>query len=83
MELLKYITKEELKNILSKNNKAVQLLSLQSDALKNLYEEGLLDNFRFMGMHSALRSFPVIRVKAKESKIFLIPGNMPQSALSL
>src|SRR5262245_60863941 len=56
-ELLKYITKEEMEIIMSKNNKAVYLLSLQSNALKNLYAEGLLDNFRFMGMHRALREF--------------------------
>ena len=72
-ELLKYISKEELKNILSKNNKAVHLLSLQSDALKNLYDEGLLDNFRFMGMHSALMEFCGHQGKSERIKNFPYP----------
>ncbi len=72
-ELLKYITKEELKNLQSKNNKAVYLLSLQSDALKNLYDEGLLDNFRFMGMHSALMEFCSHQGKSERIKNFPYP----------
>ncbi|HKC37120.1 MAG TPA: bestrophin family ion channel [Chitinophagaceae bacterium] len=73
VELLKYITKEELENIVSKNDKAVYLLSLQSDALKNLYNEGLLDNFRFMGMHTLLREFSDHQGKSERIKNFPYP----------
>ena len=54
-ELSKYISKEELENSMSKNNRAFHLLSLQSTALRKLYDEGSLDNFRFMGMHSHIK----------------------------
>jgi putative membrane protein len=72
-ELLKYITKEELENIRSKNNNAAQLLSLQSNGLKKLYDEGLLDNFRFMGMHSLLREFSDHQEKSERIKNFPYP----------
>jgi len=73
VELSKYISKEELENVLSKNNRAVYLLSLQSDALKNLYKDGLLDNFRFMGMHSMLREFSDQQGKSERIKNFPYP----------
>jgi putative membrane protein len=72
-ELSKYITKDELENIISKNNKAVQLLSLQSTALKNLNTEGLLDNFRFLEMHNALREFSAHQGKSERIKNFPYP----------
>jgi len=73
VELLKYITKEELENILPKSNKAVQLLSLQSDALRKLYDKGVLDNFRFMGMHAILREFSDHQGKSERIKNFPYP----------
>jgi putative membrane protein len=73
VELSKYITKEELENTLSKNNKAAYLLSLQSDALKKCYDDDLLDNFRFMGMHNALREFSEHQGKSERIKNFPYP----------
>jgi len=72
-ELLKYISKEELEYILPKNNKAIQLLSLQGSALKNLYTQGLLDNFRYMEMHSSLSSFSEHQGKSERIKNFPYP----------
>src|SRR4030095_14203313 len=72
-ELLKYITKEELEKIRPKNNNAAQLLSLQSSALKKLYDEGILDNFRFMGMHNALMQFSDHQGKSERIKNFPYP----------
>ena len=72
-ELLKYITKEELENILSKNNIAAQLLSLQSIALKNLNKEGLLEKFRFLEMHTMLREFSSHQGKSERIKNFPYP----------
>lgn len=72
-ELLKYITKEELENILPKNNTAVQLLSLQSIALKNLNKEGLLEKFRFLEMHTMLREFSSHQGKSERIKNFPYP----------
>jgi len=73
VELSKYITKEEIEKILSKNNRAAQLLSVQSTALRKLYDEGMLDNFRFMGMHSALTQFSEHQGKSERIKNFPYP----------
>ena len=73
IELSKYITKEEMENILPKNNKAVQLLSLQSIALKKLNKEGLLEDFRFLAMHSALRELSSHQGKNERIKNFPYP----------
>lgn len=72
-ELLKYISKEELRNIQDKNNKAAQLLSLQSNAIKKLYKDGLLDNFRFLGMHDKLTQFSDHQGKSERIKNFPYP----------
>jgi putative membrane protein len=72
-ELLKYITKEELENILPKNNKAVQLLNQQCIALKKLYTEGHLENFRYLEMHGALREFTAHQGKSERIKNFPYP----------
>lgn len=73
VELLKYIPKAEVEIVMSKNNKAVYLLSLQSDALKKLYDDGLLDNYRFMDMHTALRQFSDHQGKNERIKNFPYP----------
>lgn len=83
-ELLKYITKEEMKNISSKSNKAFQLLRLQGIALKNLYKEELIDNYQFVAIHNQLqelaghqgrsegiKNFPYPRQYATVNKFFL------------
>ena len=72
-ELAKYISTEELEHLQSKNNKAVQLLGLQSDALKRLYDDGVLDNFRFLRMHDALREFSGHQGKSERIKNFPYP----------
>lgn len=72
-ELSKYITKEELENVATKNNKAVQLLGLQSNALKKLYKDGLVDNFRFMGMHEKLMEFSDHQGRSERIKNFPYP----------
>jgi ion channel-forming bestrophin family protein len=73
VELLKYIVKEEVDIALSKNNRATHFLSLQSDALKNLHQDGLLDNFRFIAMHAALREFSGHQGKSERIKNFPYP----------
>jgi putative membrane protein len=72
-ELSKYISREELENILTKNNKAIQLLSLQGEALRNLHKDGLLDNFRFMGMHHKLTEFSDHQGRSERIKNFPYP----------
>ena len=72
-ELAKYISKEEIGRVLMKQNSATQLLGIQSLALKQLYDEGSLDNFRFMGMHSMLREFADHQGKSERIKNFPYP----------
>jgi putative membrane protein len=72
-ELSKYITKEELEHILPKSNKAVQLLGLQSEALRKLNDQRLLEDFRFLAMHNALREFSNHQGKSERIKNFPYP----------
>jgi putative membrane protein len=72
-ELLKFLTSKETESILTKQNKATQLLSLQSAALKNIHKDGLIDNFRFLGMHTVLREFSEHQGKSERIKNFPYP----------
>lgn len=72
-ELIKYIKKEDLEDLLSKKNKAVQLLRLQSIALKNLYKEKLLDSFQFVTMHNLLQELSAHQGKCERIKNFPYP----------
>jgi len=72
-ELIKYISKEELDSLSSKNNKAVQILSVQGIALKKLYTDGLLEHFRFLEMHNELRAFCSHQGKSERIKNFPYP----------
>lgn len=72
-ELSKYIAREEVSDILAKQNKAAQLLSLQGIALEKLYAEGLLDNARFLEMHNRLREFLSHQGKNEKIKNFPYP----------
>ena len=72
-ELTKYISQAELTSILPANNKATQLMSLQSDALKKLRQDGSLEEFRFLDMHSALRDFSDHQGRSERIKNFPYP----------
>jgi putative membrane protein len=72
-ELAKYIPREEINALLSKNNKAVQLLSLQSLHLKRLHEQGQVELFKFLQMHEALREFSAHQGKSERIKNFPYP----------
>jgi ion channel-forming bestrophin family protein len=71
-ELKKYIPQTELSTIASVNNKATQLLSLQSAALKKFRDDGL-EEFRFLDMHSALREFSDHQGRSERIKNFPYP----------
>lgn len=72
-ELRKYITEDELKYILTTKNMAGQLLSLQSKTLKELYNKGLIDNYRFLDMQNALRDFFSHQGRSERIKNFPYP----------
>ncbi len=56
-ELLRYLPVEEVKYVLSKTNRAAQLLSLQSKQLKELLELGLIEDFRHMELEKLVLDF--------------------------
>jgi len=72
-ELIKYISQEELTYILPVNNRATQLISLQSDALKRFRNDGSLEEFRFLDMHGALREFSDHQGRSERIKNFPYP----------
>ena len=47
VELAKYISKDELKYILTTKNRAAQLMSLQGKTVKELCDNGLIDDLKF------------------------------------
>ncbi len=52
-----YLSNEEYQIILSKSNKAAQILSLQSKKLRELLELGLIEDFRHMELERILMEF--------------------------
>jgi ion channel-forming bestrophin family protein len=56
-ELSKYLDKKELELIMSKSNKAAQIIALQSEYLKQLLEKGLIEDFRHMELEKSLVEF--------------------------
>lgn len=56
-ELEKYLSAEEVKHVLTKSNKAAQIISLQSDALRKLLDQGLIEDFRHMELQKMLVEF--------------------------
>ena len=72
-ELAKYISQVDLHSISTAANKATQLLGLQSEALKKLRHEGLLDEFRFLDMHNAIREFADHQGRSERIKNFPYP----------
>jgi len=72
-ELIKYISQAEVTSIFSAKNRATQLMSLQGKALKKFRQDGSLEEFRFLDMHSALRDFSGHQGKSERIKNFPYP----------
>lgn len=72
-ELRKYISDDELKYILTTNNRAGQLMSLQAKAVKELYSDGLIDGLKFYDMHKAVREFYDHQGRSERIKNFPYP----------
>lgn len=53
-QLAKYLNAGELKVILRKTNKAAQIIGLQSKQLKDLLEQGLIEDYRHMELEKIL-----------------------------
>lgn len=49
-----YLSQEEYEMVMSKSNKAAQIIALQSEHLKKLYTQGLIEDFRHMELEKLL-----------------------------
>lgn len=72
-ELVKYISADEMKYVLSTKNKAVQLMSLQSKTLKGLFENKELDSYQFIEMQKMVKDFYDNQGKSERIKNFPYP----------
>ena len=68
-----YISKEEYDEIFAKGNQASQLLGIQSKRLKELKQQGLLDDFRHMEMQGMLTELYTLQGKSERIKNFPYP----------
>lgn len=72
-ELKKYLSEDELKYILTTKNKAAQLLSLQSKATKQLFDNKEIDDYRFVEMQKAIKDFFDQQGRSERIKNFPYP----------
>ena len=72
-ELKNYLSSEELDYILSKKNRATQIISLQSKMLKQLADEGKLENFRYIELSKRLADLYDHQGKCERIKNFPYP----------
>lgn len=68
-----YISEEEYNSIFSKSNQASQLLGVQSKRLKDLMDQGLIEDFRHMAMANMLVEFYTLQGKCERIKNFPYP----------
>lgn len=72
-ELAKYISPEEIQYILSTKNRAVQLMSVQSKAIKQLYADKEIDSFQFVEMQKMVKDFYDQQGRSERIKNFPYP----------
>lgn len=72
-ELIKYIPANELKYILTTKNKAVQLMSLQSKTIKQLFTDNEIDSFQFVELQKMIKDFYDQQGRSERIKNFPYP----------
>ena len=72
-ELSKYLSEEELKFILTKKNKAAQLIAMQSSHLRKLRDSGKLSELDFIELQRTLSAFYENQGKSERIKNFPYP----------
>ncbi|MFK7781039.1 bestrophin family protein [Psychroserpens sp.] len=68
-----YISETEFNEVFAKGNKASQFLGVQSRRLKELMQEGLIEDFRHMEMANMLKEFYTLQGKSERIKNFPYP----------
>lgn len=74
-ELLPYLAPDELRYILSKKNRATQLIALQSETLASLKKEGVINDFQWTGLQNSIIRFTDDQGRAERIKNFPYPRN--------
>ncbi|MGV6830835.1 MAG: bestrophin family protein [bacterium] len=68
-----YITEEEYVELFAKGNQASQILGIQSRRLRELMEQGYIEDFRHMEMKNMLVEFYTLQGKSERIKNFPYP----------
>lgn len=68
-----YISEAEFKEVFAKGNRASQLLGVQSRRLKELKQQGLIEDFRHMEMSNVLVEFYTLQEQSERIKNFPYP----------
>lgn len=68
-----YLSEDEFKAVFTKGNQASQILGIQSKRLKELMNEGLIEDFRHMEMTNMLVEFYTLQGKSERIKNFPYP----------
>lgn len=72
-ELAKHLSGTELAYVMGKVNKATQVISLQSKQLRELSEQGLIENYRYVEMEEMLVDFYTQQGKCERIKNYPYP----------
>lgn len=72
-DLHEFLSDEERAHVLSKKNRATQIIALQSKDLRELLEAGYIEDFRHMEMENMLKSFYDEQGKSERIKNFPYP----------
>ena len=81
MELEKYISTSEIKQLEGKANKATQLLKMQSIRLQELRDKNCFEDFRHMEFHQLIIGFYEDQGKSERIKNFPFPRQYASTAL--
>lgn len=81
VELSKYISQDEIKQIQGKTNIATQILEIQSRRLQELKDQGYFEDFRHMEFHKLVTSFYEDQGKSERIKNFPFPRQYASTAL--
>ncbi|MGL1885614.1 MAG: hypothetical protein OCD76_03775 [Reichenbachiella sp.] len=72
-ELKRFLSKSEYEKIVTYQNSATQIIDLQSQDLKSLREENVIDDFRHMTLQKILNAFYTHQGKCERIKKFPLP----------
>ncbi len=82
-ELKKYLPEDELQYILSKKNRATQLIALQSENLSDLKKNGIINDFEWKFLQEAIMRLTDDQGKVERIKNFPYPRNFASVATYL